>query len=40
MKTTDADYYVYVRPGHIEYFNDLDKAQELAEYYGTTVKEV
>ncbi len=36
---TDTNYYVYIRPGHIEYFNDLDKAQEIAEYYNTIVKE-
>ena len=39
MKTTDADYYVYVRPGHIEYFDDLNKAQEIAQHYNTIVKE-
>ena len=33
-------YYVYVRPGYIEYFNDLEKAQEFANEYDTTVKEL
>ena len=33
-------YYVYVRPGYIEYFNDLHKAQEFADEYGAEVKEM
>ena len=33
-------YYVYIRPGHIEYFDDLTEAQKCAELYGTIVKEV
>ncbi len=32
-------YYVYVRPGYIEYFDDLSKAQEFASLYDCTVKE-
>ncbi len=32
-------YYVYVRPGYIEYFNDLEKATDFAEYYDAEVKE-
>jgi len=32
-------YYVYIRPGHIEYFDDLTSAQEIADYYGATVQE-
>ena len=34
------EYYVYVRPGYIEYFTDFDKAQEFATDYGTVVKEI
>ena len=37
MKT--EKYYVYVGPGHIEYFNELDKAWECATFYGSIVKE-
>jgi len=37
MKT--EKYYVYVRPGYIEYFDDLVKAQEFANEYGVLVKE-
>ena len=33
----DYKYYVYVKPGHIEYFNDLLKAEECAAYYGSVV---
>ncbi len=32
-------YYVYVRPGYIEYFYDLKKAQEFARYYDAEVNE-
>jgi hypothetical protein len=32
-------YYVYVRPGEIRYFDDLEKAQECANYYDVKVKE-
>jgi len=35
----DYKYYVYVAPGHIEYFDDYHKAKEVADYYGVTVKE-
>jgi len=33
-------YYVYVRPGYIEYFNDLQKAQEFARENDVEVKEM
>ena len=33
-------YYVYCGPGHIEYFNDLGKAQDCAKDDGTEVKEM
>jgi hypothetical protein len=33
-------YYVYVRPGCIEYFNDLHEAQEFARDYDAEVKEM
>lgn len=36
----DYKYYVYVGPGHIYYFDDLQEAQEIADYYGVKVKEV
>ena len=36
----DYKYYVYVRPGYIEYFNDLTEAQEFAKEYDAIVKEV
>lgn len=32
-------YYVYVRPGQIEYFDDLNKALEYASLYGAIVQE-
>ena len=32
-------YYVYVRPGYIKYFDDLEKATDFAEYYDSEVKE-
>ena len=32
-------YYVYVCPGHIKYFDDLQEAQEYARYYDAEVKE-
>ncbi len=34
------NYYVYVRPGHIKYFEDLSEAQEYARYYDVEVKVV
>ena len=40
MEPTEATYYVYVRPGHVEYFNDLSTAQEIADYYNCEVKEI
>jgi hypothetical protein len=40
MNSNDANYYVYVQPGHIEYFDDLDKAQEIAKYYNVSVKKI
>ncbi len=33
-------YYVYVCPGHIRYFDDLDEAQEYAKYYDVKVREI
>lgn len=33
-------YYVYVCPGHIKYFDDLQEAQDYADAYGTKVQEV
>ncbi len=37
----DYKYYVYVGPGHIEYFYSLVSAQNYASYYpGTEVKEI
>ena len=33
-------YYVYVRPGFIEYFDDLQSAQMFAKVYGCEVKKV
>ena len=33
-------YYVYIRPGYIQYFDDYDDALELARNYDTEVKEV
>lgn len=35
----DRKYYVYIRPGHIEYFDDLSSAIECAEYYSSEVRE-
>lgn len=32
-------YYVYVRPGYIEYFDDLEEAQAFASKYEAEVKE-
>lgn len=32
-------YYVYLKPGHIEYFDIFEKAFECAEYYDTVVME-
>lgn len=32
-------YYVYVRPGEIYYFDNIQKAQDVADYYGVQVKE-
>jgi len=33
-------YYVYVRPGYIEYFDDLEEAEEFAKLFeGAIVKE-
>ena len=43
MKTSMAQnykYYVYVRPGYIEYFNDYDKAEEFAEENDAEVKDM
>jgi hypothetical protein len=33
-------YYVYVRPGCIEYFNELDKAEDFARENDAEVKEM
>jgi len=33
------NYYVYVMPGYIEYFDDLEEAQEFAKLYDAIVKE-
>lgn len=33
-------YYVYVRPGYIEYFDNLPDAQEFAHSYDAEVKEM
>jgi len=33
-------YYVYVRPGYIEYFDDPQAAQDFAEAYEVRVQEV
>lgn len=33
-------YYVYLGPGHIEYFEDLESAQECAEKNGAEVEEM
>jgi hypothetical protein len=33
-------YYVYIRPGHIEYFEELETAQECAHHYGAEVEEM
>jgi hypothetical protein len=33
-------YYVYVGPGRIEYFEDLEEAQECARKYGAEVEEM
>ncbi len=30
-------YYVYVRPGEIYYFDDYEKALDLANFYGVRV---
>ena len=35
----DYKYYVYVKPGHIEYFDIYSKALECAEIYYTVVME-
>ena len=34
------NYYVYVRPGEIYYFNTIDEAYDVACYYGVPIKEV
>lgn len=36
---TNYNFYVYVCPGHIKYFDDLQEAGEYAQYYNTIVKE-
>ena len=33
-------YYVYVRPGYIEYFNDLAEAEQFARENDAEVKEM
>jgi hypothetical protein len=33
-------YYVYISPGRIEYFYDLESAQECAQMYDAEVKEM
>ena len=33
-------YYVYVRPGYIEYFDNLENAQNFADEYDCEVKEI
>lgn len=39
LTNNPATYYVYVRPGYIEYFNDLEEAEIFARDYDTIVKE-
>jgi len=39
-KKMDRKYYVYVAPGHIKYFDDLEEAQKFAKDYDAIVKEV
>ena len=33
-------YYVYIRPGYIEYFDNLEEAFNCAIYYSSIVEEV
>jgi hypothetical protein len=40
MNSKDAKYYVYVRPGYIEYFDDIKKAQEFAKIYDAEISEI
>lgn len=40
LKRQGYNYYVYVGPGHIEYYVDRDKAQEYADEIGAEVQEM
>lgn len=39
IEIMDYRYYVYVRPGYIEYFDDLEEALTFARQYDAEVKE-
>ena len=40
MRRQDFKYYVYIRPGVIEYFRDYGRAKEFADAWGVEVKEM
>jgi len=40
MNSSEAKYYVYVRPGQIEYFDDLAQAQNYATSYNSEITEL
>lgn len=40
MKRQGYAYYVYVRPGVIEYFRDYESAEEYAEIHDAEVQEI